>query len=93
MREDDLDRGNSAYKDPYLSQKFGSIYPLPELAREDSDLSLKALIKSAVIFKNPVDDPLYSAHQAEMIYSYNRNGTIYLADVSLHMFTKRSSRQ
>lgn len=54
----------------------------PELHRWDADVTLRLTMKSAVLYGEPVDDPMFSAHR-EVTYRVSSTGdnvTMYLSD-------------
>ena len=50
--------------------------PIPEMTREDADVSLIFVIGNSISYLNPVDDPLFAAHRR----SLSDDQTIYLPD-------------
>lgn len=58
-----------------------SITPLPEMNRTDADVNLIAVWSNAIVYENPVNDPLFAAHRLEMrAQSSGTDKALYWAD-------------
>lgn len=54
---------------------------LPEMESNNSDLVLVGISANSLTYDQPVNDPFFSAHRAEVRYYSNQNNeTVYLAD-------------
>ncbi|KAF1947008.1 hypothetical protein EJ02DRAFT_449990 [Clathrospora elynae] len=63
-------------------QSYLGIDPLPEMRREDADVALMAVWLNTISYYEPVDDPLFSAHQETIYVSGGGypNDTLYESD-------------
>jgi len=52
--------------------------PLPSMERQDADIALIAINAGVVHYRNPVEDPLFSAHQ--VLQDPDENMTWYTQD-------------
>ncbi|KAF2110744.1 hypothetical protein BDV96DRAFT_650847 [Lophiotrema nucula] len=57
---------------PNVDQYFE---PLPEMRREDADITVRAVGKNAIRYREPVDDLLFAAHQVVPLYLISDNST------------------
>lgn len=54
-----MSRGEVAY----ARGKWSLLTPIPALQRQDADVVLRLITKDSVLFNNPIDDPMFSAHR------------------------------
>lgn len=54
-----------------------SFIPSPDFNRSDADVNLSFLSVNSVMFTEPVDDPMFSAHQPHFLPSADSNLTFY----------------
>ncbi|KAF2745218.1 hypothetical protein M011DRAFT_479365 [Sporormia fimetaria CBS 119925] len=62
------------------NSQYNAMTVLPELQRSDADVGLKLILKNSVLFRNPVDDPMFAAHIKVQSVLQGGNGTEYLSD-------------
>lgn len=65
----------------YAAEPGWSVQLMPELQRNDADVTLKLVARNAVRYLNPVNDPMFSAHRGRTTQNTNgENKTTYWAD-------------
>ncbi|KAF2728125.1 hypothetical protein EJ04DRAFT_504579 [Polyplosphaeria fusca] len=65
--------------------QHNSLDPLKELTRTDADTTLQAVKKGNIMYKEPIEDPVFSAHQATEVFDVATaiNVTMYKSDAPL----------
>lgn len=63
----------------------GGYEPLPELYRDDADIAIINIGSNSVMYRKPVEDPIFSAHKRIIKSPFGVSGTnktFYMADTT-----------
>jgi len=67
-----------------MAEYGGIIDLIPGIAREDADMILKLIVNGRILYRAPVNDPIFSAHKERTMLYNNGQGSglpAYLPDV------------
>ncbi|KAF2871857.1 hypothetical protein BDV95DRAFT_594151 [Massariosphaeria phaeospora] len=65
----------------YVFTDENDFVPIPDLKRHDADVTLRFILKNSIMFMQPVDDPMYSAHrEVKLLDTQGENNTRFISD-------------